>query len=179
MQSTLGQLFQYNWEPNPLYFFLFIYLVLAVLGLHCFEGSSLVAASRGPSLVVVHRLLISGASLVAEHRLWGSWASVVAACGQLIAAVHRFSCSAACGNLPGLGVEPTSPALAGGSFTTEPSGKPLSLSLESGLIQKGVLLTEGLASQVALVVKNPPASARGLRGHTFDPWVGKISWRRA
>ena len=30
-----------------------------------------------------------------------------------------------------------------------------------------------MVSQVALVVKNPPANAG------FDPWVGKIPWRRA
>ena len=28
------------------------------------------------------------------------------------------------------------------------------------------------------VVKNPPANARRLRGHGFDPWVKKILWRR-
>ena len=32
-------------------------------------------------------------------------------------------------------------------------------------------------SQVALVVKNLPANA-GDMGHGFDPWVGKIPWRR-
>ena len=32
------------------------------------------------------------------------------------------------------------------------------------------------ASQVALVVKNPPANTRHRR-HGFDPWIGKI-WRR-
>jgi len=31
---------------------------------------------------------------------------------------------------------------------------------------------------VALVVKNPPANAGDLR-HGFDPWVGKVPWRRA
>ena len=31
------------------------------------------------------------------------------------------------------------------------------------------------ASQVALMVKNLPASA----GHQFDAWVGKMPWRRA
>ena len=36
-------------------------------------------------------------------------------------------------------------------------------------IQWGV----GAASQVALVVKNPPARRR------FEPWVGKIPWWRA
>ena len=33
------------------------------------------------------------------------------------------------------------------------------------------------ASQLALVVKNPPASAGDIRDR-FDPWVGKIPWRR-
>ena len=32
---------------------------------------------------------------------------------------------------------------------------------------------------MALVVKNPPASAEMLRDAKFDPWVGKIPWRRA
>jgi len=35
----------------------------------------------------------------------------------------------------------------------------------------------GGASQVVLVVKNPPANA-GIIRHGFDPWVGKISWKR-
>ena len=34
------------------------------------------------------------------------------------------------------------------------------------------------ASQVALVVKNPPTSAGGVR-YGFDPWVRKIPWKRA
>ena len=35
------------------------------------------------------------------------------------------------------------------------------------------------ASQVELVVKRLPANAGDLRGrHRFDPWVGKILWRR-
>ena len=47
----------------------FIYVVLAVLGLHCYEGFHLVAASGGYSLVAVRRLLTAAASLVAEHGL--------------------------------------------------------------------------------------------------------------
>ena len=35
-----------------------------------------------------------------------------------------------------------------------------------------------LASQVALVVKNPPAMQE-IKRHRFNPWVGKIPWRRA
>ena len=34
------------------------------------------------------------------------------------------------------------------------------------------------ASQVALVVKNLPVNAGDVR-QRFDPWVGKIPWRRA
>ena len=48
----------------------FKYLFLAVLSLHCREGSSLVA---------VHGLLLKVASLVSEQEPWGAWASVVAA----------------------------------------------------------------------------------------------------
>jgi len=47
---------------------------LALLGLFCCMGFSLVADSRGYFVVVVHRLLITGASLVAEHGLYGTWA---------------------------------------------------------------------------------------------------------
>ena len=31
---------------------------------------------------------------------------------------------------------------------------------------------------MVLVVKNPPANARGLRDGSFPSWVGKIPWRR-
>ena len=34
------------------------------------------------------------------------------------------------------------------------------------------------ASQVALVVKNLPPNARRCKRCGFDPWVGKIPWRR-
>ena len=34
------------------------------------------------------------------------------------------------------------------------------------------------ASQVALVVKNPPANV-GDKRFGFDPWVGKIPWKTA
>ena len=56
------------------------YLFLAVLGLHCSKGFSLVAVSGVYSPAAVHRPLC-GASLVAEHRLQGAPASVVVACG--------------------------------------------------------------------------------------------------
>ena len=61
-------------------------------------GLSLVAASRGYSLVVVCRLLTGVASLVAEHRLPGVKASVVVG--------YRFSCLKACGIFPDQGSNP-------------------------------------------------------------------------
>ena len=48
---------------------LFIYEYLAVLGLHCCEGFSLVVASRGYSMIVVPELLIVLASLIVEQWL--------------------------------------------------------------------------------------------------------------
>lgn len=48
--------------------FLFVYFLLAILGLHCFS-LSLVVASRCCSLVAVYRLLSAVVSLVAEDGL--------------------------------------------------------------------------------------------------------------
>ena len=48
---------------------LFIYLFLAVLGLHCCMRASSSCGEWGLLFVVVHRLLIVVASLVAEHGL--------------------------------------------------------------------------------------------------------------
>ena len=49
--------------------YLFIYLVLAVLGLHCCARAFSSCCERGLLFVAVHRLLIAMASLVAEHGL--------------------------------------------------------------------------------------------------------------
>ena len=74
-------------------------------------GLSLVAASGSYSLVEVCRLLIGMASLVAEHGLWDTQASVVVA--------HRLSCGVLLILIvPGLGIKPMSPALAGRLLTT-------------------------------------------------------------
>ena len=57
-----------KWIIHPR--FLNLFLFLAVLGLWCLTGFSLVAASGGYSLVAVRRLLFAVASLV-EHGLQG------------------------------------------------------------------------------------------------------------
>ena len=81
---------------------------LAVLGLCCCMGFSLVASSRSYSLVVVCGLLIAVASLVAEHRLYDERASVVAAPGLqstgLAVMLHGLSCLAAWGLFPDQGL---------------------------------------------------------------------------
>ena len=48
---------------------IYIYLFLAMLGLCCWVGFSLVKKKRGWFLIAVHRLLIAVASFVAEHGL--------------------------------------------------------------------------------------------------------------
>ena len=53
-------------------------------------------------------------SVGVARRLWSTGSIVV---------VHRLSCSAVCGIFLDQGVEPVSPALASGFFTTEPPGK--------------------------------------------------------
>ena len=119
---TLGR-----FSPACLFFFFFlmllmrrclnIYLFIAVLGLHCCMGLSPVAES-GLLSSHSHRLLTALVSPIVEHGLWSP--------GQ-IAVVHGLSCSAGCEIFPDKGlIGSMSPALAGGFFTTEPPGKPLS-----------------------------------------------------
>ena len=84
--------------------------------------------SRGYALDAMHRLLILVASLIVEHRLWGMWALVLAAVklssvGSVVM-VHGLTCPAACGNLPGPGIKPVSPALAGRFLTSGAPGSP-------------------------------------------------------
>ena len=61
-----------TWYPGPVHFFFnlisyLIYLLDLWSSFRCWL--SLVAGSRGHSLVAVYRLLLAGASLVAEYRL--------------------------------------------------------------------------------------------------------------
>ena len=87
-------------------------------------GFSLVAVSRGCSLVAVLRLVIMVASLVVEHRLWGMPAPVVVTCGLSSCGFQALEPRLdSCGSwayllqgtwdLPRSGVEPVSPALVG------------------------------------------------------------------
>ena len=113
----------------------FIYLFLAALGLHCCVRAFSSCGEQGLLFVVVRGLLIAVASLVAEHRLQarglqqlqhtGSWAIEcrLSSCGT------RAQLLRGMWDLPGPGLKPVSPALAGGFLTTAPPGKPPSLFL--------------------------------------------------
>ena len=76
--------------------------------------------------------------LVVEHRLWGMPASVIVTCGLSSCGAQALEPRLdSCGSwayllqgmwdLPRSGIEPVSPALTGGFFTTETLGKPLVL----------------------------------------------------
>ena len=109
------------------------------------------------------------------------------------------------GALSDSGVEPespASPAMQVDSLPSEPWGKPFFLVTGFNLPTKAVVIyvpkgymsiifmycnvfawdedNTGLgASQMALVVKNPPINAGDNKRHRLDPWVRKIPWRRA
>ena len=81
-------------------------------GLACCVGFSLVVVSGGFSLVATCRLLIMVVS-PGEHRLNSCGTRAELLCGMW--------------DIPGSGIEPVSHALTGAFFTTEPPGKPPSL----------------------------------------------------
>ena len=102
---------------------LFVYLFLAVLGLHCWASFSLAVAIKGYSLVAVHGLLVAVASLVGQHgfRVRGFHCAVydsLRSCGTPAYLLNGTW------DLPRPGIEPMTPALAGRFFTTEAPGKP-------------------------------------------------------
>ena len=99
----------------PLIFiYLFIYF-LAVLGLRFCARASSSYGKRGPLFIVVRGPLTIAASLVAEHRLQTRRLSSSGSRAQLLRSMW---------DLPGPGLEPVSPALAGRFSTTAPPGKP-------------------------------------------------------
>ena len=87
----------------------FSFFLLVAPGLCCCEVFSLVASSRGYSRVAVNGLR------------WEAWAPGT---GLQWLRCTGFSCPCGIWNLPGPGVEPMSPALAGGFSTTGPPGSP-------------------------------------------------------
>ena len=94
---------------------LFIYLFLAVLGLHFCARAFSSCGERRPLFIVVHGPLTIVASLVAEHRLQTRRLSSCGSRAQLLRGMW---------DLPRPGPKPVSPALAGRFSTTVPPRKP-------------------------------------------------------
>ena len=99
------------------FFFEFIYLFLAALGLHCCVWAFSSCGEWGLLVAAVRGLLLAVASLVAElglqahglQQLWLTGSVVVArglqSAGSVVVA-HRLSCSTACGIFPDQGLNP-------------------------------------------------------------------------
>ena len=87
----------------------FIHLLMALLGLRCSSGFSLVVVRRGLFLSCCVHALQHGGLSSCEHQLYGSWTSVIAGHGLnsfsswalehrlKIVVVHGLNCSTACG----------------------------------------------------------------------------------
>ena len=123
-------------------FYLFLYGCSGSSMLHGLLSSG---GEQGSSPVAVCERLIALAFLVVECGLWGEESSLssgshgLSSCGSWALGRRRrscgeLSCSAPCGIFlaalqhVGSGTKPMSPALIGGFFTTEPPGKPCSIS---------------------------------------------------
>ena len=88
---------------------------MAVLGLRFCARVFSSCGKWGPLFIAVCGPLTIAAFLVAEHRLQTCRLSNCASRAQLLRGMW---------NLPGPGLEPMSPALAGGFLTIVPPGKP-------------------------------------------------------
>ena len=96
-------------------FFFLIYFIYGCVGSSFLCEGSLQLCKRGPLFIAVRGPLAIAASLVAEHRLQTRRLS---SCGSRTQPLRGMW------DLPRPGLEPVSPALAGGFSTTAPPGKP-------------------------------------------------------
>ena len=90
---------------------------MAVLGLHFCARALSSCGKWGPLFIAVRGPLTIAVSLAAEHRLQTLRPSNCGSRAQLLRSMW---------DLPGPGLEPVSPALAGRFSTTAPPGKPRS-----------------------------------------------------
>ena len=102
--------------------FIYLFYFMAVLGLRFCARAFSSCGKRGPLFIAVRGPLTIAASLVAEHRLQTRRLSNCGSRAQLLRGMW---------DLPRPGLEPVSPALAGGLSTTAPPGKPFCLLKES------------------------------------------------
>ena len=102
-----------------------------MLGLRFCARAFSSCGKRGPLFIAVHGPLTIAASLVAEHRLQTHRLSNCGSRAQLLRGMW---------DLPRPGLEPVSPALAGGLSTTVPPGKPPYLCFKIAIAPSGLLL---------------------------------------
>ena len=132
-----------------------IYLFLAVLGLPCCTGFSLVAESGDYFLVAMSRLLIVVASFLVKLRprtpglsSWGSQALkyMLNGCGAWGLLLWGMW------DPPWSGIEPMSPGLASGFFTSYPPGKTQHITFYSlkNLTTNSQLLTRSLTDELSI-----------------------------
>ena len=119
-----------------LFIYLFIYLFYWLRWVfHCCVLAFSSCSERGLLFVAVRGLFIAVASLVVEHRLQAHklqqlWHTGFSSCGSRAQERRLSSCGTRAQFLrgmwdpPGPGLDPMSPALAGGFLTTAPPGKP-------------------------------------------------------
>ena len=107
----------------------FFFFFLAALGLRCCARAFSSCRERGLLFIVVRGLRNEVASLVADHGLQARRLSSCGSRAQLLRGMW---------DIPGPGLEPVSPALAGGFLTTVPPGKPQCYKTE----EEGDLTTE-------------------------------------
>ena len=125
--------------------YLFIYLLMAVLGLRFCARAFSSCGKWGPLFIAVRGPLTIAASLVAEHRLQTCRLSNCGSRAQLLRSMW---------DLPGPGLEHASPALAGRFPTTAPPGKPrryLILKGDTGL--RKILIMVQVFGDEAKVIK--------------------------
>ena len=118
IKSKTEVIFQYPVIVDSFFFFFnlfLLFLFLGVLGLRFCARAFSSCGKRGPLFIAVHGPLTIAASLVAEHRLQTRRLSNRGSRAQLLHGMW---------DLPRPGLEPVSPALAGGLSTTAPPGKP-------------------------------------------------------
>ena len=103
-----------------------------MLGLRFCSRAFSSCGKRGPLFIAVCGPLTMAASLVAEHRLQ---ARRLSSCGSRVQMLRGMW------DLPRPGLEPMSPALAGGFSTTAPPGKPHTSFLFHGILLSILLLS--------------------------------------
>ena len=135
---------------------------MSVLGLRFCARAFSSCGERGPLFIAMRGPLTITASLVAEHRLQMHRLSRCGSRAQLLRGMW---------DLPGPGLEPVSPALAGRFSTTVPPGKPkgcvLSLFVKLMREEKAVVARSQVGRDP---LPSPPHPKESSKAEKYDAW---------